>query len=191
MSDVRTYPAWRLFSVNINVREMFSLNCFPTIVNLVREHSVLNNMHAWTGRWKTRLIILNGGKCYERKLLFYSQIGEENRWIGTMWLDILHGVPFVDAELVGGDPALIIADPCQEQTARVIIVAAGDIACFVEWLKSRPDAGNKNKASQSIWKCTEVTAYISEATTKQGTKAWWKHIQKALTTFLRSRWKSV
>lgn len=55
-----------------------------------------------------------------------------------MRLQILHGVPLVDERLVGGDPALIVADPCEEQAAREVVVTAGHLAGFMEGLQRRP-----------------------------------------------------
>ncbi|TNN36841.1 hypothetical protein EYF80_052993 [Liparis tanakae] len=60
---------------------------------------------------------------------------EENGRIGAVRLDVLHGVPLVDADLVGRDAALVVADPGQEQAARVVVVAAGHVARFVERLE--------------------------------------------------------
>lgn len=56
-----------------------------------------------------------------------------------MRLHVLQSVPLVDTELVGGDPALVVADPGQKQAAWVVVVAAGHLACFVERLKGRPE----------------------------------------------------
>lgn len=52
-----------------------------------------------------------------------------------MRLDVLHGVPLVDAELVGCDPALVVADPGQKQAARVVVMAASHLTRFVERLE--------------------------------------------------------
>lgn len=68
----------------------------------------------------------------------YSQVGEKDGWTGTVGLDILHSVPFVDTELTGWDPALVVADPGQEQAAWVVVMAASHLAGFVEWLQGRP-----------------------------------------------------
>ena len=68
-------------------------------------------------------------------LLLYSQVCEEDGRIGTVRLDILHGVPFIDAELVGGDPALVVADPGQKQAAWVVVMAASYLTGFVQGLQ--------------------------------------------------------
>lgn len=99
-------------------------------------------------------------------LLLYSQVCEENWWIGAVWLDILHGVPLVHAELVGWDPALVVADPGQEQAAWVVIMAASHLACFVKRLQGWPDSG-KNRKKIHTWevvsqdKNKEMTASLS------------------------------
>lgn len=49
-----------------------------------------------------------------------------------MGLHILHGVPLIDAHLVRGDPALIVADPGEEQTTWVVVVTTGHLACFMK-----------------------------------------------------------
>lgn len=100
-------------------------------------------------------------------LLVYSQVCEENWWIGTVWLHILHGVPLVDTELVGWDPALVVADPGQKQAAWVVVMAASHLACFVERLEGWPEADSERwgvtverlyrgqKDRNTLWK-TEV-----------------------------------
>lgn len=55
-----------------------------------------------------------------------------------MRLQVLHGVPLVDERLVGGDPALIVADPGEKQAAREVVVTAGHLAGFMEGLQRRP-----------------------------------------------------
>lgn len=55
-----------------------------------------------------------------------------------MRLQVLHGVPLVDERLVRGDPALIVADPGEEQAAREVVVTAGHFAGFMEGLQCRP-----------------------------------------------------
>lgn len=52
-----------------------------------------------------------------------------------MRLDVLHGIPLIDAELVGGDPALVVADPGQKQAARVVVMAASHLTGFVQRLQ--------------------------------------------------------
>lgn len=78
-------------------------------------------------------------------ILLYSQVCEEDGWIGTVRFDILHGVPFVDTQLAGWDSALVVADPGQEQAAWVVVVAASHLASFVEWLQGWPE-GRQLKA---------------------------------------------
>lgn len=55
-----------------------------------------------------------------------------------MRLHILHGVPLVDARLVGADPALIVADPGEEQASREVVVTTSHLAGFMEGLEGRP-----------------------------------------------------
>lgn len=75
----------------------------------------------------------------------YSQVGEKDGWIGTVGLHILHGVPFVDTELTGRDPALVVADPGQEQAAWVVVMAASHLAGFVERLQGRPGSHKETR----------------------------------------------
>lgn len=80
----------------------------------------------------------------------YLQICEENRRVGTVWLDVLHGVPLVDTELVRCDPALVVADPGQKQAAWVVVMAASHLARFVEWLEGWPETDiDREENSQS------------------------------------------
>lgn len=75
-----------------------------------------------------------------RRACLHSQVSEEDWGVGAVRLHVLHGVPLVDADLVGGDAALVVADPGQEQGARVVVVAAGNLAGFVQRLQGRPEA---------------------------------------------------
>lgn len=70
--------------------------------------------------------VLNGG---------YLRIREEQGRIGAVRLHVLHGVPLVDAYLVGGNPALIVADPGKEQAAWKVVVTTGHLTRFVQRLK--------------------------------------------------------
>lgn len=70
--------------------------------------------------------------------LGYLHVREENWRVGTVWLHVLHGVPLVDAGLVGGDPALIVADPGEEQAAWKVVMTTGHLAGFMEWLEGWP-----------------------------------------------------
>lgn len=85
-------------------------------------------------------------------VILYSQVCEENGWVGTMWLDVLHGVPLIDTELVGWDSALVVADPGQEQAAWIVVMTTSHLTCFVERLKGRPEAhgDKKNKTGLSF-----------------------------------------
>lgn len=76
-----------------------------------------------------------------RLTVVYSHVGEEDGRVGAVGLDVLHGVPLVDADLVGGDLALVVADPGQEQTAGVVVVTAGHLTRLVERLQGRPGGG--------------------------------------------------
>lgn len=84
-----------------------------------------------------------------------SHVCEENRWVGTVRLDILHGIPFVDTELVRCDPALVVADPGQKQAARVVVMAASHLACFVEWLEGWPEADIEREEDSHLTGCLE------------------------------------
>lgn len=53
-------------------------------------------------------------------------------------MNVLHGVPLVDARLVRGDPALVVADPGQEQTAGEVVMATSHLTRLVERLQGRP-----------------------------------------------------
>lgn len=74
----------------------------------------------------------HSSKCWRRAELGYLHIREEQGRIGAVRLHVLHGVPLVDAYLVGGNPALIVADPGKEQAAWEVVVTAGHFTCFVQ-----------------------------------------------------------
>lgn len=91
-------------------------------------------------------------ECAAAMLLFHSQVCEEDGGIGTIWLHILHGVPFVDAELAGGHSALVVADPSQEQAAWVVVMATSHLAGFVERLQGGPgDREREDSHSAVLW----------------------------------------
>lgn len=85
--------------------------------------------------------------------LGYLHVREENWRVGTVWLHVLHGVPLVDAGLVGGDPALIVADPGEEQAAWKVVMTTGHLAGFMEWLEGWPvrKKTKKKKNMTSKW----------------------------------------
>lgn len=62
-----------------------------------------------------------------------------------MGLDVLHGVPLVDAQLIRGDPTLVVADPGHKQAAWVMVMAASNLTCFVEGLQCRPAADGEDR----------------------------------------------
>lgn len=76
-----------------------------------------------------------------RERLVHSHVSEEDGRVGAVGLDVLHGVPLVDADLVGGDLALVVADPGQEQTAGEVVMATSHLTRLVERLQGRPGGG--------------------------------------------------
>lgn len=72
---------------------------------------------------------------HNRAVLGYLHIREEHGRIRAVRLHVLHGVPLVDAYLVGGDPALVVADPGEKQAAGEVVVTASHFARFVKRLK--------------------------------------------------------
>lgn len=72
---------------------------------------------------------------HNRAVLGYLHIREEHGRIGAVRLHVLHGVPLVDAYLVGGDPALVVADPGEEQAAGEVVVTTSHFTRLVKRLK--------------------------------------------------------
>lgn len=52
-----------------------------------------------------------------------------------MGLHVSHGVPLIDAVLVGGHTALIVTDPGQEETARVVVMTPSHLANLMQGLQ--------------------------------------------------------
>lgn len=52
-----------------------------------------------------------------------------------MGLHVLHGIPLIDAVLLRGDMGLVITNPCQKETPWVVIMAPGNLTCFVQGLQ--------------------------------------------------------
>ena len=92
-------------------------------------------------------------------------VGEEDRGVGAVGEDVLHGIPLVDAELIGGEATLVVADPGQEQAAWVVVVTAGHVAGLVERLQRRPDTQRDTRTGrervqrdgEETWRKREVT----------------------------------
>lgn len=85
----------------------------------------------------------------------YSQVCEEDGWIGTVRLHVLHGVPLVDTELVGCHPALVVADPGQKEAAWVVVMATSHLAGLVERLEGWPEADSEREEDSHIRGCLE------------------------------------
>lgn len=98
--------------------------------------------------------LLRGLVCVHVVIL-YSQVCEENGWVGTVRLDVLHGVPLIDTELVGWDSALVVADPGQEQAAWVVVMATSHLASFVERLEGWPVADSEKEQDSHFRGCLE------------------------------------
>lgn len=80
----------------------------------------------------SRFIITGEKYGFMWSVCVYLQVCEGNRRVCAVRLDVLHGVPLIYAQLVGGDLALVVADPGQEQAAWVVVMAACHLAGFVE-----------------------------------------------------------
>lgn len=68
----------------------------------------------------------------------YSHISEQHGWVCTVGLHVSHGVPLIDAVLVGGHTALIVTDPGQEETAGVVVMTSGYFANLMQRLQGWP-----------------------------------------------------
>jgi len=65
-------------------------------------------------------------------------------------LDVLHGVPLVDPDLVRGHAALVVADPRQEQAAREVVMATGHLGRLVQRLQCRPGEGEVHVVNSQL-----------------------------------------
>lgn len=64
-----------------------------------------------------------------------SLVSEHGGRIGPHGLQVLHGVPLVDAALLGGDAALIVARPGERNSTGKVVISPRHLARFVQHLQ--------------------------------------------------------
>lgn len=83
-----------------------------------------------------------------KNLIWVSVHWLVNKHGGRVWpccLQILHGVPLVDAALIWSNAALIVAHPGESHTSREVVVPAWHLTCLVQHLDSWPKLWWKRK----------------------------------------------
>ena len=70
----------------------------------------------------------------------YSLVCEQGGGVGPRGLEVLHGVPLVDAALLGADAALIVGGPEQRHAPWEVVVPPRHLAGLVQDLQGRPGA---------------------------------------------------
>lgn len=71
----------------------------------------------------------------------HSLVHEQGWGVGPRGLQVLHGVPLVDAALLGADAALVVAGPDQGHAPREVVVPPRHFAGLVKDLQGRPGRG--------------------------------------------------
>lgn len=65
-------------------------------------------------------------------------VHKQGRGVGPRGLQVLHGVPLVDAALVGADAALVVGGPDESHAAGEVVVSSRHFAGLVKDLQGRP-----------------------------------------------------
>lgn len=68
----------------------------------------------------------------------YWLVDKHGGWVWSCGLQVLHGVPLVDAALVWSNAALIVAHPGESHSSREIVIPAWNLTCFVQNLQGWP-----------------------------------------------------
>lgn len=61
----------------------------------------------------------------------HLQVGKQHRWVRSVGLHVLHGIPLIDAVLVRGYTGLVVTNPCQKEASWVVIMAPGYLTCLM------------------------------------------------------------
>lgn len=85
-------------------------------------------------------------------LLVHKQRGG----VGPRGLQVLHGVPLVDAALLGADAALIVGGPDESYAPREVVVPPGHFTGLVKHLQGRP--GERRRLGQA-WEGTRDVGF--------------------------------
>ena len=72
-------------------------------------------------------------------------------------LQVLHGIPLVDAALLGADAALIVGGPDESYTSREVVVPPGHFAGLVKHLQGRPGV---RKTERQVRKAREMQGFL-------------------------------
>lgn len=64
--------------------------------------------------------------------------------VGSRGLQILHGIPLIDAALLGADAALIVGGPDERHPTREVVVPPCHFTGLVKHLEGRPGGGERS-----------------------------------------------
>lgn len=70
----------------------------------------------------------------------YSLVCEQGGGVGPRGFEVLHGIPLVDAALLGADAALVVGGPEQRHAPREVVVPPRHLTGLVQDLQGRPGA---------------------------------------------------
>lgn len=65
-------------------------------------------------------------------------VDKHGRWVWPRGLQVFHGVPLIDATLVWGDAAFIVAHPGESHASRKVVIPAWYLTHLVQHLQCRP-----------------------------------------------------
>lgn len=68
----------------------------------------------------------------------HSLVHKQGRGVGPRGLHVLHGVPLVDAALLGADAALVVGGPDESHAPGEVVVPPCHFAGLVKDLQGRP-----------------------------------------------------
>ena len=70
----------------------------------------------------------------------YSLVCKQGGGVGPRGFEVLHGIPLVDAALLGADATLVVGGPEQRHAPREVVVSPRHLTGLVQDLQGRPGA---------------------------------------------------
>lgn len=130
------------FSRSWHVMMLLSLALIRHSVLSLSDGLKRHSNHAMNPSWH---IAFPAGICLRVGSWPCLLVDKHDGWIWPWRLQVLHGVPLVNAALVGSDAAFVVAHPGESYTSREIVKPARNFASFVQHLQGGPGHLFKNK----------------------------------------------
>lgn len=85
--------------------------------------------------------VIKFNRCLRILIQVYWLVDKHGRWVWPCCLQVLHGVPLVDAALVWSDAALVVSHPGERHASREVVIPAWHLAYLVQHLQGWPRLG--------------------------------------------------